>query len=583
MFLKLFGTKKFTAPQALSTSRLDFERDNARGIHPNWLIILASVWLATLGNWALWQELARLPEMNDLRALWFAGAFALLIMALTAMLMSIVCWRWTLKPVISIFLISAAVGGYFMLSYGVVIDSTMMVNVMQTDLRESRDLTSWKMLLAVLGFAVLPMVWLWRVQVKRVSVLRHIAHNILLFVAGCALSVLAVLPIYQDFASTMRNNIQLRFLINPLNSFYAVGDVLLKPLQSNANTTIVPLGTDAKLGKSYDYQPQSPILILVVGETARSGNFGINGYNRDTTPAMNQLQKNSDKRGELTSFQNVWSCGTSTATSLPCMFSHLGKSAFEDNPQNYENLIDVLKRAGLAVIWLENQSGCKGVCDRILSVSTGRQNDPKFCNTGECLDEIMLQQLSERLAVLPIDRIDKGVVVVMHQMGSHGPAYYKRSPEAFKKFQPECTTNILQDCTRAQVTNAYDNTLLYTDHFLNSVVTYLKNIHPNAQSAMLYVADHGESLGENNIYLHGLPYAIAPDVQKRVPWISWLSNDFLQRFGISAACLNQEKNKRLSHDNYFHSVLGLLDIRTSVYNPELDIYAACKIKIDKIN
>ena len=578
MFLKLFATKKSTSQYASSISNRAFESTASRGIHPSWLIVLTSLWLATLGNVALWQELIRLPEMNDLRALWFGASFAMLIAALITLLLSLLSWRWTLKLAISLFLLAAAFGGYFMLSYGVVIDSTMMVNVLQTDLRESRDLTSWKMLLTVVGFAVLPMVWLWRVEVKRLSVLRQIGHNALLFLAACLLAVLAVLPTYQDFASTMRNNIQLRFLVNPLNSFYALGDVLFKPLQANADTRIVPLGTDAKLGASYDYQPQSPILVLVVGETARSGNFGINGYGRDTTPALNQLKKNSDQRGVLTSFQNVWSCGTSTATALPCMFSHLGKSAYEDSTQNYENLIDVLKHAGFAVIWLENQSGCKGICDRIPSVSTGRLNDPKFCSTGECFDEMMLQQLSERLAVLPIDRLDKGVVVVMHQMGSHGPAYYKRTPEAFKKFQPECTTNVLQDCSRAQVTNAYDNTVLYTDHFLNSVVTYLKNIHPNAESSMLYVADHGESLGENNIYLHGLPYAIAPDVQKRVPWISWLSNDFIKRFGINPACLEQKKETRLSHDNYFHTVLGLLDVKTSAYKPELDAYAACRAK-----
>ncbi len=550
---------------------------DSRGIHPSWLIILTSLWLATVGNLALWQELVRLPEMNDLRALWFGAAFALLIASLNSIVLSLLCWRWTLKTVISVFLIAAAVGGYFMLSYGVVIDSTMMTNVLQTDLRESRDLTSWKLLLVVLVFAVLPMLWLWRRRVRRLPIVRQVLHNALLFTAGCALSVMAVVPTYQDFASTMRNNIQLRFLINPLNSFYALSDVALQPLQHNANV-IVPLGLDAKLGASYANQPQSPLLVLVVGETARSGNFGINGYGRDTTPALVRLQKNSDQRGELTSFHNVWSCGTSTATALPCMFSHLGKSAFEDSSQSYENLIDVLQRAGLAVIWLENQSGCKGMCDRVPSVSTGRLTDPQFCNTGECFDEMMLQQLSERMAALPIDRLDKGIVVVMHQMGSHGPAYYKRTPETFKKFQPECTTNILQDCTRAQVTNAYDNTLLYTDHFLNSVVKYLKNIHPNAQTAMMYVADHGESLGENNIYLHGLPYAIAPDVQKRVPWISWLSNDFLQRSKISTDCLNQQKDKQLSHDNYFHSVLGLMDIHTAVYKPELDVYAPCKLK-----
>ena len=578
MFLKLFATRKSASQHSSPHSNRAIDGTSSQGVHPSWLVVLASIWLATLGNVALWQELIRLPEMNDLRALWFGASFALLIAALIILVLSLLNWRWTLKPAISLFLLAAAFGGYFMLTYGVVIDSTMMVNVLQTDLHESRDLTSWKMLLTVTIFALLPMVWLWRVDVKRLSVLRQVGHNALLFLAACLLALLAVLPTYQDFASTMRNNIQLRFLINPLNSFYALGDVLLKPLQPNADNTLQPLGRDAKLGASYDYQPQSPILVLVVGETARSGNFGINGYGRDTTPALSQLKKNSDQRGVLTSFQNVWSCGTSTATALPCMFSHLGKSAYEDSAQNYENLIDVLKHAGYAVIWLENQSGCKGICDRIPSVSTGRLNNPKFCSTGECFDEIMLQQLSERLAVLPIDRLDKGVVVVMHQMGSHGPAYYKRTPEAFKKFQPECTTNVLQDCSRAQVTNAYDNTILYTDHFLNSVVTYLKTLSPNAESAMLYVADHGESLGENNIYLHGLPYAIAPDVQKRVPWVSWLSNDFVKRFGINPNCLNQQKETRLSHDNYFHSVLGLLDIKTSVYKPELDAYAACRAK-----
>ena len=577
MFLKFFGALKIPATHTVSAGRHDDESQSAPGIHPSWLIILTSIWLATLGNLALWRELISLPEMNDLRALWFGGSFAILIAALSVILLSALCWRWTLKPILSIFLIAAALGGYFMLSYGVVIDNTMMVNVMQTDLRESRDLTSWKLLLTVLGFAILPMVWLWRVQVKRISVLGQIAHNILLLAAAAALSVLAVLPIYQDFASTMRNNIQLRFLVNPLNSFYALGQLAYKPFQMD-DSILTPLGRDAKVGPSYAGQPKVPLLVLVVGETARSGNFGINGYARETTPELLKLQKNSDKSGELISFSNVWSCGTSTATALPCMFSHLGKSDYEDSQQNFENLIDIIQHAGLAMVWLENQSGCKGLCDRVPSISTGRQNNPEFCSTGECFDEVMLHKLTEQLATQPFERIEKGIVVVLHQMGSHGPAYYKRTPEAFKKFQPECTTNTLQDCSRAQVVNAYDNTIRYTDHFLNEVIKFLKDKEPHAQTAMIYVADHGESLGENNIYLHGLPYAIAPDVQKRVPWISWLSNDFSQRSGIKQGCLEQQKNKRLSHDNYFHSVLGLLDIQTSVYQPELDVYAGCKSK-----
>lgn len=582
MLLKLFGLNKSSRISSFDSHGNAFASQGERGgIHPSLLIILTSIWLATLGNLALWQELVRLPEMNDLRALWFGLSFALLIASLTSVVLSLLCWRWTLKVVISVFLIAAALGGYFMLSYGVVIDSTMMANVLQTDLRESRDLTSWKLLLVVGVLAILPMLWLWRRRVRRLALMRQLLQNALLFTAGCTLSLLAVLPTYQDFASTMRNNTQLRFLVNPLNSLYALSELALQPFQRSAGA-MQPIGLDAKLGASYATQPKSPLLVLVVGETARSGNFGINGYARDTTPSLVQLQKNSTRAGasggELSSFRNVWSCGTSTATALPCMFSHLGKSAYEGSSQSYENLVDVLQRAGLAVIWLENQSGCKGLCDRVPNVSTGQLDVPEFCNTDECFDEVMLHQLTERLAALPFDRLDKGIVVVLHQMGSHGPAYYKRAPETFKKFQPECSTNTLQDCSRAQVTNAYDNTVLYTDHFLNSVVNFLKAKEAHAQTAMIYMADHGESLGENNIYLHGLPYAIAPDVQKRVPWINWLSTDFIQRSKISTTCLNQQKDKRLSQDNYFHSVLGLMDIKTALYKPELDIYAPCKSK-----
>lgn len=577
MLLQILGIQKFQPLRPIKFSIRDFESNEASGVHPIWTILLASIWLATLGNLALWQELIRLPEMNDLRALWFGASFALLIFALICILLSLLCWPWTLKPVISVFLISAALGGYFMLSYGVVIDSTMIVNVLQTDMRESRDLISWKMAATLAVFALIPMGFLWRAQVKRLTVLHQIGSNVLLLLCGIVLALIAVLPNYQNFASTMRNNIQLRFLVNPLNSFYALGDVLIEPIQKGT-PAVVSIGLDAKLGPSHYIQPKSPLLILVVGETARSGNFRINSYEKDTTPNLSQLQKNIDSTGSLISFNNVWACGTSTATALPCMFSHLDRVSFENSKDNLENLVDVLQRAGLAVIWLENQSGCKGVCDRIYRVSTGKLTDPKYCATGECFDEIMLEKLTERFNEFPPEKLDKGTVVIMHQMGSHGPAYYKRAPDAIKKFKPECSTNILQDCTRAQVTNAYDNTILYTDYFLNAVVKFLKDKEPHVQTAMVYVADHGESLGENNVYLHGLPYAIAPDVQKKVPWINWLSNDFLQRNGINSECLALKKSSLFSHDNYFHSVLGLMDVKTAAYNPALDVYASCSTK-----
>ena len=566
MFLKLFGTKTSS-----------FESKQEKAIHPTWFMVLTSVWLASIGNLALWQELTRLPEMNDWRAVWFGVAFAALIAALLCLLMSLLCWRWTLKPVIALFLTSAAFGAYFMLSYRVVIDSSMMVNVLQTDLKESLELFSWRLVVAVLFLAVLPIVVIWKRQVKQLTLLQIIVSNVKLFLASCVVAAVAVFPIYQDFASSMRNHIQLRYLINPLNSFYGLAQLAIQPLQ-NTSGTLQAIGADAKLGKMYTNQPKIPILLLVLGETARSTNFGINGYDRDTTPLLKKLKENADQSGELTTQTNAWSCGTSTATSLPCMFSHLGKSAYENKTADYENLIDVLDKAGLAVIWLENQSGCKGICDRVYRAATNKLDIAEFCSTDECFDEIMLHNLDDRLREVSFEKLSKGAVIVMHQMGSHGPAYYKRSPAAIKKFKPECTNNALQECSRTELVNAYDNSIVYTDYFLSKVIGMLKSKASTIQGGMLYVSDHGESLGENNLYLHGLPYAIAPDVQKHIPWISWFANDFIGRHNLDTDCMESRSGKQLNHDNYFHTVLGLMDIQTAVYNADLDAYATCRVK-----
>lgn len=551
--------------------------DRSHDLHPNFLIVLSSIWMATVGNFALWYALIGLPQTNNWRDAWFIAAFAVLIAALLCILMSFLCWKWTLKPVISLLLLSAAFGTYFMLSYGVVIDSSMITNVLETDVREVRDLLNWKLAAAILLLAILPIVFFWKRQIKQFSFAQNLANNAVLFLISCAVSAAAVLPLYQDFASTMRNHIQLRYLINPLNSIYGLTQSAIQPFQKSTGK-LQTIGTDAKIGNTYKDQPKIPLLILVLGETARSANFGINGYARDTTPLLNQIKKNDDQSGELTSQSNVYSCATSTVISLPCMYSHLGKSGYESRDADYENLIDVLDRSGLAVMWLENQSGCKGICDRIYRDATQNQKDVALCSTGECFDEIMLKNIDQRFAEIPFEKLSKGVVVVMHQMGTHGPAYYKRSPEVIKKFKPECTTNALQDCTKAEVVNAYDNSIAYTDYFLSKVISLLKDKAPYVQGGMLYVSDHGESLGENNLYLHGLPYAIAPDVQKKIPWISWFSNDFISRHNLDTDCLEKRASNKLSHDNYFHTVLGLMDVQTEIYKPELDAYAPCRVR-----
>lgn len=533
--------------------------------HPAWVVALCSLWLASAGNLALWHSLQTLHLLDGARGWVFGASFGLMLAAATALLLGLLAWRWTLKPAITVLLLVSASSVYFMLTYGVVVDVTMVRNVFQTDRLEAAGLMNpW--LFATLGVVgVAPTVWLWRTPIAYGRWPRRAGSNALLVLVAAAVLAAAVFANFQTLSSAMRNHKQLRYQINPFNTLVALGGLANLSARRDPKV-LLPLGEDVVLGASHAARNKPPLLVLVVGETGRSGNFGINGYGRDTTPEL--AQEN------LASFRDVWSCGTSTAASVPCMFSHLQRSGYEGRKNNHENLLDVVQRAGLAVLWVDNQSGCKGVCDRVPTVSTTELKDPALCVGESCYDGMMLKNLDERIAALPAERRARGVLVVLHQIGSHGPAYHERSPAAFKRFMPECTSNALQNCTREELVNAYDNTIAYTDHFLASTIAWLKTHNDTASTAMVYLADHGESLGENNLYLHGMPYALAPDVQKKVPWITWLSPGFEQRSTVRTDCLRQQQDT-LTHDHYFHSVLGLLDLQTSVYQRSMDIYARC--------
>ena len=550
----------------MNLKRSNSSAPQKQGWHPAWLALLSSLWLSSAGNIALWSQVHQLPEVTGLRGFAFAIGFGAIITAAISAILSFLNWRWLLKPAIAVFFLSAASGAYFMMSYGIVIDSTMITNVVQTDTKEALDLMNWRMLISLALLGILPCWVLWKIPVKPLRLGQQIYGNILTLVISLVVIVGALLAIFQDFSSIMRNHTQLRYLVNPLNSYYAIGMVAAKPFQRD-QTTLLPLGRDAQLNPA-NSKHKPTLLLLVLGETARMGNFGINGYDRPTTPELS--------KENIISLKGVMSCGTSTATSVPCMFSHMGKEAYESRKNNYESLIDVLHHAGLAVLWLDNQSGCKGVCERVPQALTKSLKHPTLCKNGECFDEIMLHEIDQRIQALPAERRAKGVVVVMHQMGSHGPAYYKRVPDQFKKFLPECKSNALHECSREQVVNSFDNTILYTDHFLGQAIQWLKKSEANAAPAMLYVSDHGESLGENNLYLHGLPYNVAPDLQKRVPWITWLSASFEKQSGLVPACLKNKSQAPLTHDNYFHSVLGLMNISTDVYQSKLDVHADCR-------
>ena len=355
------------------------------------------------------------------------------------------------------------------------------------------------------------------------------ALHLLALIAALLVLGALLFALFADLSATMRNHRSLRYLINPVNSLYALADLATQANKKPAGPP-QPIGLDARVPPRPAGAPP-PLVVLVVGETARADHFSLNGYARATNPELGALP--------VLSFGNVMSCGTSTATSLPCMFSHLGKAGFEAPHRDHENLLDLVQRAGLAVLWM---------------------------------DEALLAGLDERIAALPAAARARGLFVVLHQMGSHGPAYYKRSPADRKPFTPECTTNVLQQCDRAALINAYDNSIAYTDHVLARVVGWLERQRAAYEPTLLYVSDHGESLGENNLYLHGLPYAVAPLEQKHVPMLLW------PLAGPQAECLRAHRQAALSHDHLFHSVLGLLGIAAAEYQPRLDALAPCRAR-----
>jgi len=536
--------------------------------HPVAMVAVLALWLTTVGNLPLWWALVRLPDMQ-LGAWRSLALFGALLLAFNQLVLGLTLWPVWRKAMGLLLISVCAFSSYFMQAYGVVIDPTMLANALHTDGREVRDLLSVDMWWPLLFGVLLPGYWWVRQPVRPLGWRRTGSAQSALVLLSAVAMVLVGWLAFQDLASSMRNHKALRYMINPYNTAYALLRVGVGRA-AHAEMPLQPVGVDARhQGNIAPVPNQGPLLLLVVGETLRADHVGMAGYGRDTSPRLSRLHAS----GELVFFDHVTSCGTNTEVSVPCMFSPLGRDDERDGVRQ-ENLLDVLQRAGLAVLWLDNQSGCKGVCDRVPNASTREGADPTRCPDGECFDEALLQSLPGRLQQLDPVRQQRGTVVVLHMMGSHGPAYFKRTPPSHKVFQPECTDQALQHCERAHVVNAYDNTARYADHVLAELIDWLRQ--QQRPTGLWFVSDHGESLGENGLFLHGMPYAMAPRAQTHVPMLAWFSGDWQRRQRVSTACLRQKSGQPYSHDHLFHTVLGLTDVATRIRQPALDIAADCR-------
>lgn len=525
--------------------------DNFREITSTKVIILVAIFLITFYNIAFFSNVLEVYPFTQ-KNIGFLSSLSFGCAGVIVLLLSLVCNKYTINPVIiSVFLISSFTS-YFMDSFNTVIDDSMIDNVVKTDLAEAMDLLCPDLVLYVVFLGVLPSYLIYKLNITFKSGWQEVISRVKL-ISFTLLSVLAVIYLFSDFYSSFfREHKPLRYYTNPSYYIFSSGKYV-GGLFASSQLPLQTTGLDAKVPVSDTHRE---LMIFVVGETARADRFTLNGYSKETNPLL--------KKENIVNFSNFWSCGTSTATSVPCMFSRFKASEYtKEKCQSTENVLDVLKHAGVNVLWLDNNSDSKGVAERVAYQSYKSSDINTICDP-ECRDIGMLKGIQTYINQHP----QGDIIIVLHQMGNHGPAYYKRYPPEFEKFTPICKTSQLEDCSKEELNNAYDNAILYTDFFLSKIIALLKQNSEGFETAMFYVSDHGESLGENGLYLHGLPNFIAPDTQRHVPAILWIGDNYDEN---DIELLTNKQNDQFSHDNVFHTLLGFMEIESSVYDKTMDI------------
>lgn len=488
--------------------------------------------------------------------MFFVGGLLCIFLLLNAAA-NILLFRPIAKFVAILLLMINSVVYYFMITYNISIDKVMLLNLLETDWNEAKETFSYSILAYAAFLGVLPSIVVYKTEILSRSWVSELCRRALTIVISLLVVAGLVFANFKTTAQFMRNNKPLKYSLIPVNYFGAVVS-LVKIKLTEVKGPLEVVADDAFLIRYWENPNKKNLVVMVVGETARAQNWGLNGYEVDTTAPLNPY------KNEIFNFTDVKACGTSTEISLPCMFALEGQHDFNRwKAKRRENLLDVAKAVGYEVLWRNNNSGCKGICARVETETP--------CQTSNCYDDILNENLAERLMSSPRDRL-----VVLHQKGSHGPTYYLRYPKSAEIYKPACKTERLDKCSDEEIVNVYNNTIYYTAQNLANLIEQLRALSDVYNVTIIYMSDHGESLGENGIYLHAAPYRFAPEGQVKVPFMIWMDNQTAENLKIDRACMMQYLNRPYSHDNLFHTALGVLGISTAVYKPELDVLEACR-------
>lgn len=473
---------------------------------------------------------------------------------------AILIFKKSYKIILSFIIIANSVIFHFMITYGIAFDANMLINTTETNYNEAIEFINLKFILFVIFLGILPAIFVY----KKINIeFPHYWKNkIILSITPLLLIFLMTLPCHlsERTLNFVRDNQRITSYIIPINYIEASIEFCFLKIKSYINSlNLISISDDASIDEiNYNKNDKKNLIVFVMGESARAKNFSLNGYKRNTNEFLNNY------KDDIISFKNFESCGTFTALSLTCTFSHLPRKEFDYAKSfKYESLIDIFDKVGFDVAWRSNNGKCKGICDRV-------KNSLVKSFGNNIYDDLLLKAFDMDLNRLT----EKNNLIVLHGRGSHGPLYYKRYPKEFEVYKPACN-NELDECSVKEIINAYDNSIYYTSYILKEIIDRLIALSNEYNTMLIFMSDHGQSLGENGIFMHSAPFDTAPIDQKNPAFFIWLNDDFANTFNIDKQCLISKINSNLSQDNIFHSMLGIFKIHSKYYNKNLDIFSDC--------
>ncbi len=492
--------------------------------------VLMSLLCLILFHFPFFSFVCKNVDYKSINGIIIIASLIILMLVLNAFVFYLVFFlsRFVGKFLLVIFFIVNAIAVYFVNTYSVIIDESMVGNVLNTRYEEASSFFSIKLVVYIILLAVIPAIYIIKTNIIKEPVKR--------FLITALVSLLFILTLAFANASNWlwidKNSKALGGLAMPWSYSVNLSLFYVHKAQENQQEILLPNATIKDDKKS--------VVVLVIGESARKQNFSLYGYSKNTNPL-------------LSTTSNVFhfdatSCATYTTAGIKCILEHTSTDEL------YEILPNYLYRNNVEVVWRSNNWG-----EPPLHIKNYQNKDSlkANCKEGCDYDEVLLTGLKEQILASRKNKI----LIVLHTSTSHGPTYSQKYPPQFERFKPVCNSVELAKCSHEELINAYDNTIVYTDYILHKIIEDLKQLTAY-NSAMIFVSDHGESLGEKNLYTHGLPLSIAPKEQYEIPFIVWVSD--------STKHLKPEKT--LSQNHVFHSVLNFLNIHSPVYNEEMNIF-----------